>query len=297
LIESYENVEDALLAIFGEKTVEVSRASVSGGCINDASVLHLSNKERVFVKENTAALTDMFIAEAEGLAALHAASSRVNGPRVPKPLAVGGSDDRQFILMEYIAQGRPGARWAEDLGRSLARLHLDRNENRFGFFRDNYIGATLQQNHWTTLWVSFFGEHRLGFQIDSACRRGLAPSGLERDIRRLIERLDRFIPDDCPASLLHGDLWSGNAMADGNGDPVMIDPATYYGHNEADLAMTELFGRFPERFYSAYGEVLPISPEYAERKIVYGLYHILNHLNLFGGGYAAEASRMARSLL
>jgi protein-ribulosamine 3-kinase len=297
LIHSYENIEDALFALYGENTVETSRKTVSGGCINDASVLLLSNKERVFLKENTAELTNMFAAEAEGLDALHTASSRMKGPIVPKPLAVGGDRGRQFILMEYIATGRPGPQWAEELGRSLARLHLDRLETRFGFAGDNYIGATPQPNPWTDGWISFFSVHRLGFQIDSACRRGLASFGLEKDVRRLIEYLDRFIPDNCAPSLLHGDLWSGNAMADKNGDAVIIDPATYYGHNEADLAMTELFGRFPERFYFAYSEVLPISSEYADRKTVYGLYHILNHLNLFGMGYAAQASQMARSLL
>jgi protein-ribulosamine 3-kinase len=294
----YKTVEEALKDLFGEGVFAPSQRPVSGGCINNAAVLKLSNGERVFLKENSATLSGMFAAEVEGLAALFDASKRVDGPAVPRPLAHGIDRNTQFILMEYIEPGRPGPRYAEDFGRAFARLHLDRIESRFGFFGDNFIGATPQVNTWSDDWIFFFGTHRLGYQIETAKKRGILPADLERDVQTLIERLPDFLPQDVQPSLLHGDLWSGNAMADKSGNAVIIDPAAYYGHNEADLAMTELFGRFPSRFYDAYSEVLPIPREYrTERRTIYGLYHILNHLNLFGGGYASQAKSMVREVL
>lgn len=289
---------DAVQTLFGETTEIVTRKPVSGGCINSAALVTLSNGERLFLKENTAKLSGMFIAEADGLETLFFTSKRSGGPVVPRPLACGIDGDVQFILMEYVEPGRPGPTYAEDFGRALAGLHLAGGETRFGFASDNFIGATVQINPWSKDWVSFFGEHRLGFQIETAKKQGLLSPDLERDLRTLIDRLDQFLPSDVRPSLLHGDLWGGNAMANQAGDAVIIDPAVYYGHFEADLAMTELFGRLPERFYAAYNEVLPIPDAYrAYRKTIYGLYHILNHLNLFGGGYASQAKSMVRQVL
>ena len=240
----------------------------------------------------------MFAAEAEGLRSLRDAAERANGPRVPEPFAWGIDGGTQFILMEYIPPGRPGPRYAEDFGRALASMNADRHETRFGFAGDNFIGATPQINTWSSDWVSFFGQRRLEYQIRRAEKQGFASVSLVRDVERLIDRLGVLLPANVAPSLLHGDLWSGNAAADGGGSAVIVDPATYYGHYEAELAMTELFGRFPEKFYAAYNEVLPIDVEYtATRSTLYGLYHILNHLNLFGGGYAGQAQSMVRRLL
>jgi protein-ribulosamine 3-kinase len=297
MITDCPSVADAIRSVYGEDIREVLRTSVSGGCINDAAVIQLCNKEFVFIKENTATLTGMFLAEAQGLETLLAASRRVCGPSVPEPLASGVAEGRQFILMEYIPPGAPGPRYAENFGRALAALHKDGTESRFGFFADNYIGASRQNNAWSDSWPAFFGEHRLKFQIEQAEKRGLASNRLARDVRRLICKLEAYLPSRPMPSILHGDLWSGNAMSNSRGEAVIIDPAAYFGHNEADLAMTELFGRFPSKFYDAYNEVLPISPEYKTRKIIYGLYHILNHLNLFGSGYESTASAMVRKLI
>lgn len=297
MIANCSSVVDAIGAVYGTNIREVSRTPAAGGCINDAAIIQLCNGERVFIKENTAALTNMFVAEAQGLEVLRAASHRALGPIVPAPLAAGAAEGRQFILMEYIPPGPPGPRYAENFGRAFAALHKDKTESRFGFFADNYIGASRQNNAWSDDWTAFFGEHRLGFQIEHAQKQGLASSRLVRDVCRLIDKLENYLPRDPASSILHGDLWSGNAMSNSSGDAVIIDPAAYFGHNEADLAMTELFGRFPPRFYDAYNEVLPISSEYKTRKIVYGLYHILNHLNLFGSGYESTASAMVRKLI
>jgi fructosamine-3-kinase len=167
---------------------------------------------------------------------------------------------------------------------------------RFGWHRDNTIGSTPQINDPSDDWITFYRDHRLGFQYQLAADHGygeLMPSG-----QQLMDCLDQFFADYKPrASLLHGDLWSGNYAIDQNGQPVIFDPAVYYGDREADLAMTELFGGFSARFYAAYNDAYPLDAGYKVRKNLYNLYHILNHLNLFGGGYLGQAERMTRQLL
>ena len=181
------------------------------------------------------------------------------------------------------------------LGRELAAMHRHRRA-RFGWHRDNTIGSTPQVNREEHDWVHFYREHRLRFQLDRAADNGMAH--LRRNGDRLLESLEGFFPGGGPApSLLHGDLWGGNHAALADGTPVLFDPAVYYGDREADLAMTELFGGFPARFYAAYNEAWPLDEGYATRKSLYNLYHLLNHANLFGGGYVAQAdSTMGRLL-
>ena len=155
----------------------------------------------------------------------------------------------------------------------------------FGFEEDNYIGATPQPNAWTDDWVTFFAEQRLGFQLRLAADNGFGGE-LARLGERLLSRLGELIDEPAePACLLHGDLWGGNYLCDAEGQPVLIDPAAYYGRREAELAMTTLFGGFDSAFYGAYEEAWPLAPGSAERLEIYKLYHLLNHLNLFGGGY------------
>jgi fructosamine-3-kinase len=182
------------------------------------------------------------------------------------------------------------------LGRNLARMHRVTG-SRFGWHRDNTIGATPQVNTASEDWIAFWREQRLGFQLNLAAAKGhggrLIANGM-----RLMERLPAFFPGGRPQpSLLHGDLWSGNAARTAEGEPVIFDPAVYYGDREADLAMTELFGGFPRPFYEAYAAEYPLDPGYAARKPLYNLYHVLNHLNLFGGGYGAQALRLMEQLL
>ena len=261
---------------------------MGGGCINTAIRLSDGNRHW-FVKLNQASRLDMFQAEAEGLRELADAGAI----RVPRPLCTGTAEGQSYIVMEYISLGGSGS--SALAGEQLAALHRHQAES-FGWKRDNTIGSTHQPNDWTADWVGFWRRHRLGFQLEEAARNGLG-----RDIQRLGERLlDAFpaLMDHTPTpSLLHGDLWGGNLGHDDSGNPVIYDPATYYGDREAEIAMTELFGGFGTAFYDAYNTAWALDPGYRTRRTFYNLYHILNHANMFGGGYLGQAKRMMERLL
>ena len=264
------------------------RDSVGGGCINTAAVLQ-QGERRYFVKLNDADRLSMFEAEAEGLKEI----AQTHGVRVPLPVCSGTVEDHAYLVLEHIDLKSADARSLEQLGQGLARMHRA-TRAQFGWRLDNTIGSTPQINTPCADWVEFWHEHRLGFQLRLAVRNGrnLMPKG-----ERLMAELGSFFRSYQPVpSLLHGDLWGGNVGASG-GQPVIFDPAVYYGDREADLAMTELFGGFSNRFYQAYQESWPLDAGYEVRKTLYNLYHILNHFNLFGGGYGSQAERMIDSLL
>jgi fructosamine-3-kinase len=246
----------------------------------------------VFVKVAPLAREAALEAEAEALRELAAA----NAVRVPGVLGVGVSGDRVFLALEWIERGAARAGTGAQLGEQLARLHRT-SAARYGWHRDNTIGATPQRNHWTADWCEFFARHRLGFQLELAERSGYGGRWLERG-RELCERVDAFFAGYAPLpSLLHGDLWGGNWTADVSGTPVIFDPATYFGDREADLAMTHLFGGFGREFYAAYEAAWSLDRGANARRDLYNLYHVLNHLNLFGGGYRAQAEGMIERLL
>jgi protein-ribulosamine 3-kinase len=256
--------------------IEVA-SPVSGGCIHDCYRATIQKKP-CFVKVNDERYADAFAAEAEGLAALRAA-----GLRAPQPLAHGSAGGQSYLLLEYLELKGKGDFAA--LGRMLANAHRKPGP-RFGWARDNYIGSTPQANEWCDDWAQFWVARRLEPQISLARGKGFdvaMPS---------IQPLKDHQPKP---SLLHGDLWSGNAGFTREG-PVVFDPAVYYGDREADLAMTELFGGFPREFYQAYNETWALDAGYARRKPLYNLYHLLNHLNLFGGGYLGQVSSTLRLL-
>lgn len=264
---------------------EVARvAPVGGGCINNGARLATASGHTFFLKTNSSAPPDMFAREAEGLEALRVP----DGPRVPRPYLWG----RDFLLLEDLAPASRRPDFWETLGRQLAALHRHTNP-RFGFAHDNYIGSTPQPNPWTEDGYAFFAEHRLLFQARLAHRRGLLSQEDVRRVERLAARLPDLVPPQ-PASLLHGDLWSGNVIPDEHGQPALIDPATHYGWAEAELGMTQLFGGFPEAFYRAYEEVRPLTPGWRERFPIYNLYHLLNHLNLFGESYYGSVRQVLR---
>lgn len=265
---------------------------IGGGCINEAFVLEGTGGGRHFVKTNDAARLSMFEAEAEGLEELRAAAG---GPRAPAPVCAGVHGDRSYLILEYIEFGPGSAGTPERFGSELAALHR-RTTSDFGWRRDNTVGATPQPNGRMPDWIAFLRERRLGFQLRLAARNGYG-GRLQRDGERLLASLDRFFDQPPAPSLLHGDLWGGNSGADAEGNPVIFDPAVYYGDREADLAMTELFGGYPGRFYAAYHEAWPLDARYRTRKTLYNLYHVLNHLNLFGGGYRVQAEGMIGQLL
>ena len=264
---------------------------VGGGSINACYRLE-GGGGSYFVKLNRAAGLPMFEAERDGLTELAGAGS----VRVPVPVCAGQAGDAAFLVMEYIPFGRPAADSAARLGTGLAALHRVTGEA-FGWWRDNTIGSTSQPNEQNDDWVSFWRQRRLGHQLRLAAANGFGGS-LQRLGERLLADLPALFTDYRPcASLLHGDLWGGNYAVDGSGAPVVFDPAVYYGDRETDLAMTELFGGFPEEFQAAYREAWPLDVGYRQRKTLYKLYHVLNHANLFGGGYARQAEGMMEQLL
>ena len=265
---------------------------LSGGSINSAYRVETESNQSFFVKLNRKSLLPMFEAEAEGLAELRKAEAI----RVPEPLSCGAADGFAWIVTEYVEFGRGDAGTQERFGRQFAALHRFTAE-RFGWHRDNTIGSTAQINDWSNSWVDFYREHRLGFQLKLAATHGYTGS-IQKKGERLMVELDKLFASYRPVpSLMHGDLWGGNHGVDSEGNPVIFDPAVYYGDREADLAMTSLFGGCSSRFYDAYDEAWPLNEGYSVRKNLYNLYHILNHANLFGGGYAMQAESMMDQLL
>ncbi len=286
------SLDRAVALLKGEGTTVRARHHAGGGSINDAAVLELADGSTLFLKQNSASHTGLFEEEARGLLAL----AEAEGPRVPRVLALFSDGHTQTFLMEYIASGRKGSGFFSRFGRDLARLHRTNRNDRCGFERDNHIGSTPQRNRWTRDWHAFFGEHRLLFQVELAQQRGHADTTMVRRTETLARKLPDLLPhvEDGRPSLLHGDLWGGNYMVDSEGQSVLIDPAVYYGHREADLAMTELFGGFSPEFYRAYREEWPLEPGYEKRRDLYNLYHLLNHLNLFGRGYLGSCQAILK---
>ena len=274
----------------GKKVDPGTPRAIGGGCINSAYSLR-EGAHRYFVKLNTADRLAMFEAEAAGLQEM----ADTDTIRVPQPLCTGTSGGRSYIVMEHIALGGHGSDGTREAGRQLAAMHRASRQG-FGWDRDNTIGSTPQPNSTQDNWVTFWTRYRLGFQLDLAARNGYR-GRLQDQGERLLDALPALIDHDPAPSLLHGDLWGGNMGFDGDGHPVIFDPAVYYGDREADVAMTELFGGFGADFYAAYNESWQLDPGYRTRKVLYNLYHILNHLNLFGTGYLAQAQGMIERLL
>ncbi|MEG4351773.1 fructosamine kinase family protein [Microcoleus sp. LAD1_D5] len=297
---------DTIAAHICETTGETfsidNRRSVSGGCINQG--YYISNSSRnYFVKINQASQVAMFEAEALGLQQM----GETQTIRVPEPICWGTEGNSAYIVLEWLdLGGRGGDQTWEEMGRKLAEMHKYTRPNPpllsggedpnsgllrgvFGWDINNTIGSTIQINNWTANWAEFWAEHRIGYQLKLARRRGgHFPQG-ERLLEMIPELLAGYEPQP---SLVHGDLWGGNAGVTSAGEPVIFDPAAYFGDREVDIAMTELFGGFPAQFYRGYNQVLPLDSGYEERKTLYNLYHILNHFNLFGGSYESQANQM-----
>lgn len=286
----WEIIAQHITETTGELFNPLEPRRVDGGCINTG--MRLTDGERTyFVKLNGAALLDMFDAESDGLREI----ADTETMRVPEPLYCGLSNEQSHLVIEFIEMGHAARGDSELAGRQLAAMHRTCQSN-FGWYRDNTIGSTHQQNQKRDSWVDFWWEHRLGFQLHLAEGNGYRGS-LQRQGERLLEQFHVLIDHQPESSLLHGDLWGGNLAYDMERKPVIFDPAVYYGDRETDLAITELFGGFGRRFYDAYQESWPLSPGYLTRKILYNLYHILNHLNLFGSGYLGQATSMIDRLL
>ena len=291
-----DSLDAAIAVLFGDSVRIVDRHPVYGGDINQSYRLSLSDGSALFTKCNTVGNLSFFTAEAQGLAALRGAG--VIG--VPNALAVGTDQEQgvSFLLMEYLESAPRVNQYWEVFGRELAALHRadcagavgSDGSLPFGFETDNYIGASPQKNTPADDWLTFFRNSRLLPQFKMA-ERYFDP-GMRRQYERLLNRLDSYLAEPEFPSLIHGDLWSGNAVCGPDGKAWILDPAAYVGHFEAELAMTELFGGFPATFYQAYREVNPIDNGYRDRRDLYNLYHLLNHLNLFGGSYLSSVRQI-----
>lgn len=280
------------IRLAGHQSFAIERVNpVSGGCIHQTYVIQ-DRHERFFVKLSSYRRSNVFVTEAHNLKALAA-----NGPvRVPQVICQGEHQSGCFLVLEYLAMEARDGGSDRRLGRQLALLH-DVPHPDFGWFEDNYIGSTPQINGIHTDWVAFWRDCRLGFQLELARNHGY-DGRLQRLGERVMAQMTSLFKAHRPdPSLLHGDLWAGNALALRSGEPVIFDPACYWGDREADLAMTELFGGFSPDFYAAYHEIHPRQPGYEVRKQLYNLYHVLNHLNLFGRGYLGRAEEMMERLL
>jgi protein-ribulosamine 3-kinase len=263
---------------------------VSGGSINEAYRLEGTDSTCYFLKLNDSQHLAMFVAEAAGLEAIAA----TNTIRVPLPIAHCSAGEQSYLVLEHLELSSRGD--AKLLGEQLAALHRCEGKN-FGFTQDNFIGTTPQPNVWKNNWIDFWREQRLGFQLRLAAQNGYGGQ-LQHLGEKLLDALPAFFENYTPQpSLLHGDLWSGNHAFLADGTPTIFDPAAYYGDRECDLAMTELFGGYSADFYAAYRAEYQLDAGYATRKVLYNLYHILNHANLFGGGYARQAEQMMQRLL
>jgi fructosamine-3-kinase len=263
---------------------------VGGGDINASYRIESTDGTCYFVKLNSAQRLAMFAAEAAGLQAI----ADTGAIRIPQVIAHGKAEQQNFLVLEHLPlDGRSNSKL---LGAQLAALHKNTSAQ-FGFVQDNFIGSTPQPNSWCDDWVTFWREHRLGFQLQLAKENGYSGK-LQTLGQNLLDALPPFFANYTPQpSLLHGDLWSGNHGFLADGTPVIFDPATYYGDRECDLAMTELFGGYGADFYAAYRKTWPLDAGYEMRRDLYNLYHILNHANLFGGGYAQQAEAMMQRLL
>lgn len=269
----------------------VKAQPVSGGDINAAYRLQ-SACLSFFVKLNRPDRLPMFEAEAAGLEAL----AQTRSIRVPKVIVCGQTSKHAFLVLEHIALHSLNTRSEQLLGQQLAQLHLHKQPY-FGWHRDNTIGSTIQVNGQYHDWIKFWQEQRLGYQLNLAASKGYDGS-LQTLGEKLCTHLEPLFSGYQPQpALVHGDLWGGNAAADEQGNPVIYDPACYFGDRETDLAMTELFGGFGSVFYQAYQAVYPLDPGYARRKTLYNLYHILNHLNLFGRSYLHQAENMMNKIV
>ncbi|MCM1256766.1 MAG: fructosamine kinase family protein [Roseburia sp.] len=294
--QHFNSIEQALVSLFGNNIKIEAADQIFGGDINDAYKLTLTDGTCIFMKSNTIKNASFFSAEAAGIDAI----SRTGAIRTPQIFCSGtekSGNGYSFLLMEFIEKKKCAKNYWETFAQELAAMHQAKTTDfvkggTYGFIQDNFIGASHQKNTAHDSWISFFRSCRLTPQFNRASHYFDA-SG-RKSITYLLDHLEDILVEPEHPSILHGDLWSGNFITGNDGKAWLIDPAVYVGHAEADLAMTELFGGFPPAFYDAYQEAAPMQPGYHHRRDLYNLYHMLNHLNLFGPYYLSLARRMIR---
>lgn len=284
-----ETVKKALAPALNGSVQQVT--PVGGGCIANSCQV-VTDRNVYFLKWGEGQVAASFVAEAKGLRALRQAKAPLHIPKVLQ-VAPEAEETPGFLLLEWVEAGLKNKQFWERFGRGLAQMHRH-TASQYGFEQANFIGSLPQVNKWKDHWPTFFWENRLEPQVRIAKEKGRWNNRWNRHLNRLSNRLGGWLPDQPAPSMLHGDLWSGNVMTDKNNAAVLIDPAVYYGHRETDLAMTELFGGFDHRFYAAYREAWPLEDAYVQRRDLYNLYHLMNHLNHFGSGYADSVETLLR---
>lgn len=287
-----DRLRDLLTERLGVDVEVQGQRHLGGGCINEALAVSTSAGD-FFVKSNGDPIPDLFTAEAAGLAAM-----KGSGTSLAIPEVIGFEDPRPgeagFLVLELMSPGRRRPTFTEDLGRGLAALHRASHPRGFGFDVRTYCGTTPQPNQWTARWVDFYREHRLGHLLGRLVDDGHFGRAERKATEALLSKLEGWLGDDEPPALIHGDLWSGNLHATAEGHPALIDPATYYGHREAEIGMMTLFGGFGPGVFDAYEEAYPLRPGWRERNPLYELYHVMNHAHLFGGGYVSQSISIIR---
>lgn len=274
-----------------DTNLEITSAKrVSGGSINQAAKVTLTNDKTCFLKWNTTADPRMFSVEEKGLNLLASADTAL---KIPAVITTGQTDEKTgYLLQEFIEEGSPKPDSATNFGRELAQLHRH-HEEQYGLDHHNYIGRLPQSNTWHKNWVDFFVQERMKPQLQMATESGKLGPGIISHFEGMFKKLADIFPDE-PPSLLHGDLWGGNYFFDKDGKATIFDPAVYYGHREIELAFTHLFGGFPSNFYNAYEEKYPLASGFSQRKDIYNMYPLLVHTNLFGGSYARQVEGIVR---
>ena len=295
-MKQWKSIEEHIAQVTGQAFSVGQQRSLGGGSINAAYLLidessgNDNSGRRFFVKTNRTGRQDMFEAECKGLEAM-ASSETI---RVPNPVCFGDDGNNSYIVMEYLEmQGRADQ---AQLGQRLAEMHR-LTQPRFGWDIDNTIGSTHQPNPWADDWLEFWRDHRLGYQLELAAKNGYGGELQSLGNKVLADFPQLFAGHEVKPSMLHGDLWGGNVAGLSDGTPVIFDPAFYYGDREADLAMTYVFGGFGPDFYASYQNAWPLDDGFAVRKTLYNAYHIINHLNIFGGGYHGQAIHMLEQVL
>jgi len=291
---SIENIILSLLQQEIDKNIKIeNQKMLGGGCINNAMHLKTSHGD-FFLKHNQNCPPDLFLREAESLQELSKPNS---GLQIPKVFAATELNDQQpaILLTEYLAPGGGSNKQDETLGQGLATIHRF-TAQKYGFYHDNYCGATQQNNQWNNNWIDFFGKQRIGYLVNLVAKERQLITKEQDVYEKLIDKLPDILTHDVNPALAHGDLWSGNYINTANG-PAIIDPACSYSDREFDLAITKMFGGFSNTFWSAYHEAYPLQPGWKERNNLYMLYHYLNHYYLFGGSYGQQALQIAQKFI
>ena len=285
----HSSVEEAISQSTAEIFKVNSSKTLAGGSISQSKCITGKDGRKFFCKENDLRFLPFFEVEAVALKQI----KTTNTIRVPNVITFGKTASSSFLVLEFIEEGSTSPKGQELMGKQLASMHK-KEQPFFGWEKDNCIGSTPQPNPKSENWVDFYREHRLQHQLQLAAQKGRSFDNAERLLLNLEYFFETYSPQP---SLLHGDLWGGNASHDSSGNPFIFDPATYYGDREVDIAFTYMFGGFSSSFYQGYEKEYPLDGGFAIRKPLYNLYHELNHFNLFGGGYASSAQSSINQLV